>query len=298
MEKIKLKKVLILGSTGMLGHVVYSLLNKVPTFKLMDISYKDKLNPSTIICDVTNTKKLETIFLTIKPDIIINCIGVLIQGTFKSVERAIFLNAYFPHWLKNICDGIQLSEFKSKLIHFSTDQMYNNEKLNDEKNSKIRNFYTSSKIKSEKLALKIDSIILRTNFFGKSLTKKRASFSDWIYYSIKNNNKIHLADDIYFSPISIDRLIKIVLKILDSNHKGIFNIGSKNGFSKYQFGYLFAKIKYLDSKYIIKVKKDNLRFLAKRNNDMRMQLNKFEKVFQIKLPNLINELKYIAKMYY
>ena len=200
--------------------------------------------------------------------------------------------------VKNICDGIQLSEFKPKLIHFSTDQMYNNEKLNDEKNSKIMNFYTLSKIKSEKLALKIDSIILRTNFFGRSLTKKRASFSDWVYYSIKNSNKIYLADDIYFSPISIDRLIKIVLKLLDTNHKGIYNIGSKNGFSKYQFGYLFAKMNCLDPKYIIKVKKENLKFLANRNNDMRMQLKKFEKVFQIKLPNLINELRYITKIYY
>jgi hypothetical protein len=29
-----------------------------------------------------------------------------------------------------------------------------------------------------------------------------------------------------------------------------------------------------------------------------MQLKKFEKVFQIKLPNLINELRYITKIYY
>ena len=130
MEKIKLKKVLILGSTGMLGHVVYSTLNKVPTFKLMDISFKDKLNPSTIICDVTNTKKLETIFSTKKPDIIINCIGVLIQGTLKSIERAIFLNAYFPHWLKNICDGMNC-----KLIHISTDCVFRGTKGKDAEKS-------------------------------------------------------------------------------------------------------------------------------------------------------------------
>jgi dTDP-4-dehydrorhamnose reductase len=218
-----------------------------------------------------------------------------IDGCEKNKKRCELVNIKL---VKNICDGIQRSEFKSKLIHFSTDQMYNNEKLNDEKNAKISNFYTLSKIKSEKIALKIDSIILRTNFFGRSLTKKRASFSDWVHYSIKNNNKIYLAEDIYFSPISIDKLIMIVLKLLNSNHKGIYNVGSRNGFSKYQFGYLFAKMKHLDPKYIIKVKKKNLRFLAKRNNDMRMKLNKFEEVFHIKLPNLINELKYIAKKYY
>tara|TARA_B100000767_G_scaffold108884_1_gene104390 strand:- start:188 stop:1039 length:852 start_codon:yes stop_codon:yes gene_type:complete len=281
------KNIFITGSSGLFGtSLKKKLLEKKIKFKVFKRKKFKKYDKFYFSKFFNKNRFTHIINLAAYTDV---------DGCEKNKKKCELVNIKL---VKNICDGIQLSEFKSKLIHFSTDQMYNNEKLNDEKNSKIRNFYTLSKIKSEKLALKIDSIILRTNFFGKSLTKKRASFSDWIYYSIKNNNKIHLADDIYFSPISIDRLIKIVLKILDSNHKGIYNIGSKNGFSKYQFGYLFAKIKYLDSKYIIKVKKDNLRFLAKRNNDMRMQLNKFEKVFQIKLPNLINELKYIAKMYY
>ena len=217
-----------------------------------------------------------------------------VDGCEKNKKKCQLVNVKL---VKSICEGIKLYNFKIKLIHFSTDQMYNNEKLNDEKSSKIKNYYTLSKIKSEKLAMKVNAIVLRTNFFGKSLTKKRISFSDWIYNSIKDKKKIYLAEDIYFSPISIDRLIKIVLKLLDSNHKGIYNIGSKNGFSKYQFGYLFAKIKLLDPKYIIKVKKDNLRFLAKRNNDMRMKVAKFENSFKVKLPTLASEIKKVIKYY-
>ena len=281
------KNIFVTGSSGLFGTSLKKILLekkiKFKVFKRKKFKRYDKFYFSKFF---NRNKFTHIINLAAYTDI---------DGCEKNKKRCELVNIKL---VKNICDGIQRSEFKSKLIHFSTDQMYNNEKLNDEKNSKIRNFYTLSKIKSEKIALKIDSIILRTNFFGRSLTKKRASFSDWVHYSIKNNNKIYLAEDIYFSPISIDKLIKIVLKLLNSNHKGIYNVGSRNGFSKYQFGYLFAKMKYLDPKYIIKVKKKNLRFLAKRNNDMRMKLNKFEEVFQIKLPNLINELKYITKKYY
>ena len=46
------------------------------------------------------------------------------------------------------------------------------------------------------------------------------------------------------------------------------------------------------------LQKKNINFKAKRNNDMRMKLNKFEKEFNIKLPILKKELKYIAKIYY
>ena len=153
--------------------------------------------------------------------------------------------------------------------------MYSNEKMNNEKSSKIKNYYTLSKIKSEKLAMRVNAIVLRTNFFGKSLTKKRISFSDWIYNSIKNDKKIYLAEDIYFSPISIHKLIKIILKLLNSNNIGIYNIGSKNGFSKYYFAILFAKFLKIKNSKIIKIKKNNLKFYAKRNNDMRMKVVKF-----------------------
>ena len=175
--------------------------------------------------------------------------------------------------------------------------MYSNEKINNEKSSKIKNYYTLSKIKSEKLAMRVNAIVLRTNFFGKSLTKKRISFSDWIYNSIKNNKKIYLAEDIYFSPISIDRLIKIILKLLNSNNIGIYNIGSKNGFSKYYFAILFAKFLKIKDPKIIKIKKNNLKFYAKRNNDMRMKVVKFENNFNVKLPTLFSEIKKITQYY-
>ena len=130
MEKIGLKKILVLGSTGMLGHVVNNVLNEIDTFEVVNISYRNKLNSSTIICDVTDLKKLDKIISNIKPDVIINCIGVLIQETAKCVERAIFLNAYFPHWLKNTCNGIEC-----KLIHISTDCVFSGQKGKNSENT-------------------------------------------------------------------------------------------------------------------------------------------------------------------
>ena len=92
-----------------------------------------------------------------------------VDGCEKNKKNCDFIILKF---VKNICEGIKLCKFKIKLIHFSTDQMYTNEKINSEKNSKIKNYYTLSKIKSEKLAMSVNAIVIRTNFFGKSLTKK------------------------------------------------------------------------------------------------------------------------------
>tara|TARA_B100001059_G_C17617874_1_gene467965 strand:+ start:484 stop:651 length:168 start_codon:yes stop_codon:yes gene_type:complete len=52
-----MKKVLILGSTGMLGHMVHHFLDSTKSYDLFNLSFKNKLNSKTIILDITNQKK-------------------------------------------------------------------------------------------------------------------------------------------------------------------------------------------------------------------------------------------------
>ena len=54
MEKIIPKRVLILGSTGMLGHMLFYYLKKNKNFKIYDLSFRKKLNQKSLICDVNN----------------------------------------------------------------------------------------------------------------------------------------------------------------------------------------------------------------------------------------------------
>ena len=68
----KANKKVIVGSTGMLGHVVV-MIKEQTQYSLFNISYRNKLNDSTIICDVTEVVKLESIIKKPQPDIIINC---------------------------------------------------------------------------------------------------------------------------------------------------------------------------------------------------------------------------------
>ena len=55
----------------------------------------------------------------------------------------------------------------------------------------IKNFYAFSKYAGELAAMSLKNVsILRTNFFGLSLTSARSSFTDWVYESAKNKNDI------------------------------------------------------------------------------------------------------------
>ena len=132
--------------------------------------------------------------------------------------------------MSNICKVIKENNLNTHLIQISTDQFYDNFKTNNENNNNFKNFYTKTKLLAENECKKINSTILRTNFSGKSLNKKRNSFSDWIFKSLQNKKIINLANDIQFSPLSIKSLCDVLNIVLIKRVNGKYNIGSKRIF--------------------------------------------------------------------
>ena len=274
----------ITGANGLFGKVFVShLKNKNINFKI----FKRKKNFSY------NHNYLKKIFEKNSFTHIINLAAI--TNVDQSEKKKKITKDVNVNFLKIICNIIKKK--KIKLIHFSTDQMYYDYKTNNEDNINIVNYYTKTKVMSEQIANKVNALILRTNFFGKSLSKKRLSFSDWIFKNLKKKNKISLAGDLYFSPLSMNTLKKILVKILTSKNTGIYNLGSIKGKSRYEFAIRFAKLLNLNLEFIKKVRIKELQLLAKRNKDMRMKIKKFEKDFKIKLPSLEQEIGKEAKNY-
>ena len=108
----KVPRVLVLGSTGMLGHQLCNYLINNSDYTLFDIARTSKFRQETALIDVRNERKLLDYIKDVRPNYIINCVGILISGSNKNIEEAIFINSYLPHMLARISD-----EIKSKLIH-------------------------------------------------------------------------------------------------------------------------------------------------------------------------------------
>ena len=116
-------KVLILGSTGLIGHQVYNYLEENSNYELVNISYRKKLNENSILLDARDEEILIKNIEVIRPNIIINCIGILISNANKNPENAIYINAYMPHRLMKLSNDID-----AKLIHISTDCVFSGQK--------------------------------------------------------------------------------------------------------------------------------------------------------------------------
>ena len=281
-------KILLLGSSGLLGKNLYLSLSKNFT-----VSHNGLIKRKKDLKKINNLKFL----LNFKPDLIINCSGETnIEKCEKNKKNCYDKNVRFLKELFILKDKKKLN---FQFIHFSTDQVYNNKdpfKNNEKSKVKILNHYAQTKFWSEKIVTKNGGMVLRTNFFGKSKSNKD-SFTDWIYHSFTNQKKFFLFDDVFFSPLRILSICQYINLIIKKDVKpGIFNLGSKKGMSKYKFSKEFAKNTKIFSNNFV-VSKSKTFFKVKRPSYMIMNCNKFEKSYKIKLPRLIDEIKKESKMY-
>jgi len=282
-----MKKILVTGSSGLLGSY---LVQNIQSKDIKIFPFKRKANQdfsSKIFCEKYLSE--HNFYAIINLSAITN-----VDKCEKNKKLAKKVNYLI---VKNICHSIKKLNLKTHLIQLSTDQFYNKYSINFEKQKTFTNYYTETKLMSENECKKINSTILRTNFAGRSRSKNRISFSDWIYKTLKEKKNIYLADDILFNPVSLKTLTSIIKLILKKKIKGLYNIGSKKGYSKYEFGIKFSKKLCLDVKKINRVKSSDIKFFAKRNDDMRMKVSKFENYYDYKFNTLDFELEQISSEY-
>jgi len=233
MEKVVLKKALILGSTGMLGHILFNILEKSKKFELFDISYRNKLNSNTIICDVTETRELEKIIYKIKPDIIINCVGILLNRSEINSANTIFINSYLPHFLKNICEGINC-----KTIQISTDCIFSGSRgeYNENDIPDAFDLYGRSKMLGE--IINKNDLTIRTSIIGPELKKEGTGLFNWF---TSQRGDINGFSNVYWGGVTTIVLAKKILTCIIENKTGLYHLTNGNKISKYSLLCLMAE---------------------------------------------------------
>jgi len=167
-------KVLVLGASGMLGNAVLRLFAQSPGFSAVgsvrSVAVLPLLPPELrggLICgvDVEKFDSLVGLFGTTRPDVVINCIGVVKQlADADDPLTAIPINALLPHRLARLCEVAG-----ARLIHISTDCVYSGAggKYREEDASDATDLYGCSKYLGE-----VDyshAVTLRTSIIGHEL---------------------------------------------------------------------------------------------------------------------------------
>ncbi len=282
-------KLLIIGATGLLGNFLYKSLKS--SFFITGSSRKNK---KYLQLDLNNTKNTTDFFKKNKFDVIINTSGLV--DVDKCNNNLNLAKKFNFQTVRNLVNSLKKLKINPHIIHFSTDQVYNNQKthLNTETKINLSNNYSKSKYLGELFLKKYKKkTIIRTNFFGEIAGSKKKSFSNFIITKLLNKQKLRIPNNIYFSPIHISFIPIALKKIINNKIFGTYNLGSSDSNSKFNFVKEIAEIKKLKKKLIIPFNSNYK--INKRPYGTGMNINKIENDLRIKLPTLKKSIQMLLK---
>jgi dTDP-4-dehydrorhamnose reductase len=174
-RKVVAMKILVLGASGMIGSAIFRVLSNESHYEVygsirskeLKKFFKDDLNKRLVICsDILDQIQLVRLFSEIKPNVVINCIGLTKHHKEAGdVLLAVSLNTTLPHRLADLCKASS-----ARLIHISTDCVFSGLRGNylEEDDSDATDVYGKSKYLGE-VVNKSHTITLRTSTIGHEL---------------------------------------------------------------------------------------------------------------------------------
>lgn len=172
-------KILVLGVSGMLGNAMLRVLSENAEIEVFGTARSSSVQRyfapemfKKIIAgvDVENQDALTHVFAKVKPQVVINCIGLIKQlAVADDPLQALPINAMLPHRLARLCElgG-------ARLIHISTDCVFAGTKGNYRESdpADATDLYGKSKHLGE--VIYPHTITLRTSIIGHELSSSHA----------------------------------------------------------------------------------------------------------------------------
>ncbi|MFO0121898.1 MAG: sugar nucleotide-binding protein, partial [Inhella sp.] len=122
------RRVLILGASGMLGHTALRYLSTQPELEVVgsvrapQAALQDWAPRARLVAgvDVENPDALAALLAQVRPDVVINAVGVVKQlAAADDPLVALPINALLPHRLARLCELAG-----ARLVHVSTDCVF------------------------------------------------------------------------------------------------------------------------------------------------------------------------------
>jgi len=232
-----MKKVLVLGGSGMLGHTLFRYLSedsKLDVYATVrsakDLSGwfpMDRMKKVHRDVDVLNSDRLAQVFMDVSPDIVVNCIGLIKQlPETQDPIGTISLNALLPHKLASLCSVIG-----SRLIHISTDCVFDGEKggYREGDIANAHDLYGRTKLLGE--VAQPPCVTLRTSIIGHEL-KGRYGLVEWFLSQEKTVFGFRKAVYSGFPTVELAQIIRNYV-IPNSKITGLYHL-STDPISKYE----------------------------------------------------------------
>lgn len=235
---IDVNSILVTGASGFLGKKIYHVLKR--NYNVVGIKGHSNKDAEFTAINLTNFDEIDAYIALTKPNLIIHTAGIAEpEKCMNDKNDAEKINVEAVKKLVQICQKRNI-----KLIHISTDYVFEGNKEEPYKKTDIRNpknFYGETKKKAEDIVLEYkNSLIVRVPIlYGYNDESDKKTFPITILEKLKKGEKIK-ADNLQIRyPVLID---EVAFSVADCMHKkGIIHISSGEGITKYRWAKTIAQ---------------------------------------------------------
>lgn len=226
-------KLLVLGGKGMAGHIITNYFTAKKNYEVFYTS-RDLNDKNSIYLDVTNSTMLEEIINGIKPDITVNCIGLLNNDANNNTKEAFQVNSLLPHQLAKLTE-----RYQGKLIHISTDCVFSGTKgdYTEDDIPDGTSIYAQSKQLGEIISDK--HLTIRTSIIGPELKENGIGLFLWF---MNQKGQIKGYERVLWNGVTTLELAKAIESMIEHNVTGLYHLGSDQKVSKYTLLKLIQEI--------------------------------------------------------
>lgn len=253
---IKMKKILITGSNGLLGQKLVELLLSAKDIQIIATARGENRLPfhdgyEYQSMDITNREQVQEVVANIKPNVIIHTAAMTNVDQCES-EKAVC-------WAQNVSSVEYLIEACSKidcfLLHVSTDFIFDGTSgpYKEDAEANPISFYGWSKYAAEKLVIhsNIRWGIARTVLvYGIAHDMSRTNIILWVKKSLEEGKNIKVVTDQWRTPTLAEDLAKGCALIAQQEAEGVFNISGKDFLTPYEMAIMTADFFKLDKSLI------------------------------------------------
>ena len=226
-----MKKVMVFGATGMLGHVVVRYLKEAGDYSIFSCTRNG--GEGCIAVDVTDFRRVHSVLEECRPEFVINAVGMLVKASMENPGQAVLVNSYFPHYLVEA--GAKLG---FKLIHVSTDCVFSGKDGGYREDSfpDGDSMYDRTKALGEIVDSK--NLTIRTSIIGPELNQNGTGLFLWF---MNQRGKVRGYTNALWSGVTTLELAKAIEAAMRQGVTGLYQL-TMPPISKYDLLLLLKKI--------------------------------------------------------
>ncbi|GGA05395.1 NAD(P)-dependent oxidoreductase [Paenibacillus marchantiophytorum] len=228
------QKLLILGGRGMLGSMLVSYFQTCSSYQVY-YTTRDKTQSEGLYLDAEDEVLLEKVIEAVRPDIAINCMGILNQFAEANPQKAYWINGLLPHKIAQALDRVG-----GKLIHISSDCVFSGEKggHTEEDEPDGTSVYARSKALGEVTAK--PHLTIRTSIIGPEVSTHGIGLLHWF---LQQQGVISGYSQAWWNGITTLELAHCIRHAMEEDPiSGILNIAAPEPISKFELLKLFQHV--------------------------------------------------------